>query len=391
VPSNFLQGVNIGGWLIIEPWLDQDLMNGSDAASEDEFDQQSNAASALQTHWQTYFTESDVEAIAAFGLNAIRIPIGFWSFNDTGTPLLEGAVPYLDKAIGWARTHGLKVLVDLHGSPGSQNGWDHSGTVTRNLWQQDSNSSYLGTNMMWNIQILQELGTKYGSSSYADVVFGIEIVNEPICWAPQDFTTTKNWAAVAYNAIMEVATNPNLQVITHDSFMGPQNWWDLASAINSNLPSPQFYVDVHLYQNQVASDDSLTVPQHISKACNWGDAVQPNAQLPWYVGEYSAAANICVNPDGTSFGDDGSQSCTQTGCQCASSVSIDKWGPPMINATRAFYEAQLQAFEHSTSGYFLWNYHAFGGWSLLDLIKYGVIGPTVNDRMYGAQCNFTVG
>jgi len=383
-----VRGVNIGGWLILEPWLDQVLLNGSNAPDQVTFDQTSNAASALQKHWSTYFTEDDVKVISGFGLNALRIPIGYWSFNSSDTPYVSGAQDYLDLAIGWARKYSLKVLVDVHGSPGSQNGWDHSGDTSQLSWQSGANQSHIGPPMQHNLEILEQVATKYGSSSYADVVFGIEIVNEPICWGPQDFGTTKNWAAAAYNAVVSVATNTNLQVITHDSFMGPQNWCDLGSAINSNLPSSQFAVDVHLYQNMVSGDNSMNVSQHIAKACNWGNAVQ-SSLLPWYVGEFSAATNICVNPDGSSFGDDGSQHCTQDGCQCTSSVSIDHWGAPMKNATRAYWEAQLQAFEHATSGYFLWNYHGFGAWSLVDLINYGVIGPTINDRMYGKQCNFT--
>ena len=35
---------------------------------------------------------------------------------------MKGAEAHLDKAIGWARKNGMKVWVDLHGAPGSQNG-----------------------------------------------------------------------------------------------------------------------------------------------------------------------------------------------------------------------------------------------------------------------------
>lgn len=35
---------------------------------------------------------------------------------------MKGADVYLDKAIGWARKNEMKVWVDLHGAPGSQNG-----------------------------------------------------------------------------------------------------------------------------------------------------------------------------------------------------------------------------------------------------------------------------
>jgi aryl-phospho-beta-D-glucosidase BglC (GH1 family) len=31
------------------------------------------------------------------------------------------------KAIGWARKYGLRINLDFHSHPGSQNGWNHSG------------------------------------------------------------------------------------------------------------------------------------------------------------------------------------------------------------------------------------------------------------------------
>ena len=249
----------------------------------------------------------------------------------------------------------------------------------------------VGTNMQENIKTLQYVATKYGSLAYSDVVYAIEISNEPICWGGSDFSVTKNWAATAYNAVMANVNNPSIQVIMHDSFMGPQNWYDLASSINGALAPapPQFTLDLHLYQNMVSDDNTLNVSGHIAKACNWGNCAN-SPVLPIYVGEFSAATNVCVNPDGTSFGvgADGSQSCTVPGCQCTNTVSIDRWSDVMKQTTAMYWEAQLQAFEQFSSGYFLWSLHGFGAWSLVDLIHYGVIGPTIDDRYYGKQCSF---
>lgn len=33
----------------------------------------------------------------------------------------------MDKVIKWAGNHGVNVIIDLHGVPGSQNGFDNSG------------------------------------------------------------------------------------------------------------------------------------------------------------------------------------------------------------------------------------------------------------------------
>jgi glucan 1,3-beta-glucosidase len=60
-----------------------------------------------------------------FSLNHVRLPIGYWAWEvGPGEPYIQGQLPYLRKAVNWARTHGLKLLIDLHGVPGSQNGYE---------------------------------------------------------------------------------------------------------------------------------------------------------------------------------------------------------------------------------------------------------------------------
>ena len=60
-------------------------------------------------------------------LNHVRIPIGYWAYDvGPGEPYFQGQREYLGKAIGWAKEYGIKVIVDLHGAPGSQNGYAQS-------------------------------------------------------------------------------------------------------------------------------------------------------------------------------------------------------------------------------------------------------------------------
>lgn len=47
-----------------------------------------------------------------------------WAYKKfDNDPYIQGAAPYIDKAIDWARQTGLKVWIDLHGAPLSQNGY----------------------------------------------------------------------------------------------------------------------------------------------------------------------------------------------------------------------------------------------------------------------------
>lgn len=80
----------------------------------------------MQKHWSSWITESDFGEIAGAGLNFVRIPIGYWSVSPVnGDPQVQGAYPWLGKALDWAQGAGLKVMIDLHGAPGSQVSFCH--------------------------------------------------------------------------------------------------------------------------------------------------------------------------------------------------------------------------------------------------------------------------
>lgn len=118
-----MRGVNLGGWFVLEPWITPSLFapwaDGGDVVDEYTFTQTLGTTAAtnqLYAHWNTWITQDDFNEIASLGLNHVRIPIGYWAVNPlAGDPYVQGQLPILDQAITWARTAGLKVLLDLHG------------------------------------------------------------------------------------------------------------------------------------------------------------------------------------------------------------------------------------------------------------------------------------
>lgn len=131
--------------------------NTNDARIVDEYTfsqyQTSDKAKAvLKQHWDTWITESDFAAIAAAGLNHVRIPIGFWAFDVSGGEFYtQGQLPYLQKAVAWAAKYKIKVLIDLHGVPGSQNGYDNSGRRGSASWHNDPNNIKRSINVIRTI------------------------------------------------------------------------------------------------------------------------------------------------------------------------------------------------------------------------------------------------
>jgi glucan 1,3-beta-glucosidase len=122
----------------------------------------------------TFLVRDDFEDMKTAGLNAIRIPVGYWAIDlQDDEPYVAGQYPYLIQAVQWAREVGLQVMIDLHGAPGSQNGQDNSGLIGPVLFA--SNAS----NADRSLNVLRNLTDEFSQSMYGGAVTAIELLNEP--------------------------------------------------------------------------------------------------------------------------------------------------------------------------------------------------------------------
>ena len=167
-----IKGVNLGNWLVLEKWMNPELFEGTDAEDETWLARRlspEELAARLEKHRESYITEKDFETIAGWGLNLVRIPVPYFIFGDR--PPFPGCIEYLDKAFQWAGKHGLKVLIDLHTSPGNQNGYDNGGLVGVCKWRKNPKE------VIFVLEVLKKLAERYAQE---DALFGIEVLNEPI-------------------------------------------------------------------------------------------------------------------------------------------------------------------------------------------------------------------
>ena len=88
LPEGKVRGVNVGTMFIFEPWIDNGEWSrmGCDG-QQSEFDcvsslGQDAADSAFQDHWQSWITTDDLDEMKSYGLNTIRIPVGYWLKED---------------------------------------------------------------------------------------------------------------------------------------------------------------------------------------------------------------------------------------------------------------------------------------------------------------------
>lgn len=168
----YVKGVNLGNWLVLEKWMDPALFEGTTA--EDEYylpTQLSREAyeARIKTHRSEYITERDFVRIRAMGMNAVRIPVPYFIFGDR-EPFI-GCVEELDKAFNWAERYGLKILIDLHTAPDSQNGFDNGGISGVCKWCQEPDE------VEFELSVLERLAERYGKR---EGLWGIEVLNEPV-------------------------------------------------------------------------------------------------------------------------------------------------------------------------------------------------------------------
>lgn len=225
-----LRGVNLGGWLVLEKWMTPSLFKGTDAVDEYTFMQTPDAKEGIERHRKTFITEQDFQWIAEKGLNAVRIPVGYWIF-DGDNPFVPG-IEHLDWSMTMAEKYGLSVLIDLHAAKGSQNGHDHSGRIGVAEWFR--NYSYRKA----TIATLVRLADRYRDSS---AFWGIELLNEPKLGVLKYFML-RWFYEEAYRQLAATA-RPGMRIVFSDGFIP----W-LFSGILKPAQGYSPVMDIHWYQ-----------------------------------------------------------------------------------------------------------------------------------------------
>lgn len=93
--ENFKAGVNLGGWISQYHALDH-------------------------AHFSTFITEEDIQLIASWGMDHLRLPVDYPVFESDEAPgeYREDGLQYIDNCLEWCRRSGLGVVLDLHHAPG---------------------------------------------------------------------------------------------------------------------------------------------------------------------------------------------------------------------------------------------------------------------------------
>ena len=381
-----VRAVNLGGWFVLEPWITPSIFEewSTSKAVVDEYTYtktlgKSEAQSKLSNHWNTWITEDDFAAIKKAGLNHVRIPIGYWALAPlNGDPYVQGQLPVLDNAIKWARNVGLKVMLDLHGAPGSQNGFDNSGRLGPIEWQQ-------GETVSQTLTALSNLAKRYSGDS--DVVTTVELLNEPLGQS-LDLDGVQDFYNKGYDTVK--AAGSDFTVVIHDAFQDFSTYWNGFGSGKSDL-----MLDTHQYQIFTPELVGRSPSDHVSAACALGPQLAGTSK--WIVvGEWTGAQTDCAKwlnglgvgarYDGT-YTKDGGSSYTGS-CDGKYTGTVDNLSSNDKSNIRSYVEAQLDAYEQHTGWIFwTWKTESAPEWDMQALIAGGLFPQPLNSRQHPGQCD----
>lgn len=322
--NNMIRGVNLGGWMVLEPWITPSLFyqfldNDENHTAMDTYSfcrvlGPKEGNKQLRRHWETWLTEDIINELAASGaVNSLRLPVGDFMYKPYGPYIgcVDGSLEYIDQLLDWAYAAGLNVLIDIHAMRDSQNGFDNSGHTMGFKWTSALNTEPAGlvtfqhwpmrtarwigefdpdttlyshinrTNIQHSLDVIQIIVEKYKGHP---AVLGLEPVNEPWQYTPMEELKQFYWEG--YLIVKRNA--PYWKYIMHDSFRFSADMWGGFMA-----GCPDRALDTHIYQ---AWKDPSSRIDFYADACQQKQRIAEMEREfgPIVVGEWSLATDNCA-------------------------------------------------------------------------------------------------
>ncbi|KOS19870.1 putative glucan 1 [Escovopsis weberi] len=396
------RGVNLGGWLSIEPFITPSLFTQRGVVDEYTLCQSlgPSANKTIENHYATFVTEQTFKDIQAAGLDHVRIPFSYWAVETyPGDPyVFRTSWRYLLRGIEWARKYGLRVNLDVHGLPGSQNGWNHSGRLGPIGWLNGTDGQL---NAQRSLDVHDRLSKFFAQDRYKNIITHYGLANEPRMTLLKTEDVV-GWTETAYQLVRK--NGVNALVIFGDGFMGLENWQGVMQGYDGLV------LDVHQYvifnENQI----DFTHRDKIKYACDgWTQQTVQSMDTstgygPTLFAEWSQADTDCAKflnniGRGTRWegtfdtGDPGTSvlkpDCPSKDltCSCASAnADPSRWNPAYKQFLLMFAEAQMHSFEKGYGWwYWTWKTESAAQWSYEAGLAAGVLPKKPGQRSFNCD------
>ena len=178
-----LRGINLGGWMLQEPYLFQ-FTGAADSQHEFkeklvEFIGQENTDNFYNAWYESFITQGDVDSLASHGYNSIRLPMHYDLFT---LPIQDEPVSgentwidlgfsMVDNLLDWCESNNMYLILDLHAAPGGQGFGSDINDYNPNLpslWESEENKNK--TIALWG-----KLAERYSDEPW---IGGYDLLNE---------------------------------------------------------------------------------------------------------------------------------------------------------------------------------------------------------------------
>lgn len=291
-PAIRLRGVNLGGWFLQEHFMSPLPARWDEHRARSTLLARFGPARAralLDAYQEAWIADDDFARIASEGLNCVRLPLYWRDLLPIEVEEPEAALPAmpldfsrLDRAIQSARAHGLLVIIDLHGAPGSQNGRDHSGDQrTAGLWS--SPAAQMLCKRIW-----REIALRYRDEH---AVAAYDLLNE----AARD-AKAKRWDATIIAFVSELyaevrAVDPHRPII-FSVWSEYYHVGDLLTGKENYLLAYHWYVYPSFLRNEGTEADFWR-----GRILDFASASRARYPAPVMVGEFSFRDDPALWPE----------------------------------------------------------------------------------------------
>ncbi|KAF2223763.1 family 5 exo-beta-1,3-glucanase glycosyl hydrolase [Elsinoe ampelina] len=404
-----IRGINVGGWLVMEPLITPSFWSQF-KTSDGVIDEYTLAAklppstvkTTFETHYSSFLSEQDFKEMQAAGFDHVRIPYGYWAVTTyPGDPYVANVSwRYLLRCIEWARKYGLRVKLDMHGAPGSQNGWNHSGKQGDIGWLNGTAGTENGQR---TTDIHDQLSKFFAQPRYKNIVTIWGLVNEPKMTF-LDTSAVLEWTKSTVSIIRKNGITANIAF--GDGFRGLDNWQGQLQDVSGLV------LDVHQYVIFNVQQLILDHQAKVNFACGgWtAQAVRSMDKTTGFgatmFAEWSQADTDCANYlnnvgvgsrwEGTlnfatgAGGGNGSvltPTCPTNNnprCSCReANADPGNYSPVYKQWLKEFAEAQMESFEKGW-GWFYWTWKTENNaqWSYRDGLKNGILPSKTWERSF---------
>lgn len=307
------RGVNLGNWLLLERWMQPELF--ATTTAQDEYGLcdalGSGAERVMRRHRETYITADDFAWLRDRGLNAVRIPVGYWLLDPE--PPFVGGADTVDHAIHLCQEYGLAVNIDLHGLPGFQSTEHHTGRAKHFRFAEPDN-------IQRSLDFVEQVAQRYKDFT---CVGAISVVNEPSESLPAELL--QSFYEQSYQRVRRHMPADRVAVVI--AAFTEKRLGDF----HRRTAGDNVLTDIHPYPC-FGSWQPDQLHEHLAWGLRHADFIRPQHPQEMIVGEWSLGISPTVRP---------------------ALAALPSWRQDV--AMRTFAHGQLVSFEQ-TAGWFFWSY-----------------------------------